>query len=127
MKILIVEDNPRVRRLIRRSLADVASEVRECEDGAGALAAYEEHLPDLVLMDVRMPRMDGLSATRQLLERHPGATVVILTDYDDDETRQAAAEAGARAYAQKHNLTELEGIVNEAFTGGRELGREAPH
>ena len=114
MKILIVEDNPSVRRLIRRSIVDIASEIQECEDGADAVAAYETHRPDVVLMDVRMPRMDGLKATRLLLDRHPGARVVIVTDYNDEETRIAAGDAGACAYALKHNLTELEAIVESA-------------
>jgi len=65
--ILIVEDNAAIRRLIRRAVAHLADEIYECEDGADALKAYSEHQPDLVLMDVRMPRMDGLAATRQIM------------------------------------------------------------
>ena len=72
MTILIVEDNPTIRRLIRRAISDIADNIIECEDGADALAAYTEHRPDAVLMDVRMPRMDGLSATRQILTIIPG-------------------------------------------------------
>ena len=60
--------------------------------------------PDIVLMDVRMPRMDGLAATRQIREFHPGARVVIVTDYDDEDLRKAAMEAGARGYVLKQNL-----------------------
>lgn len=111
MKILIVEDNPTVRRLIRRATSDVADSVVECEDGADSLDAYIAHRPDIVLMDVRMPRMDGLTATRRLLRAYPAAKVIILTDYNDDELRSAAREAGACAYALKHNLTELEDII----------------
>jgi CheY-like chemotaxis protein len=111
MTILIVEDNPTVRRLIRRATSDIAENIVECEDGADSLAAYAEHLPDVVLMDVRMPRMDGLTATRHLLRRYPHAKVVIVTDYNDDELRLAAREAGACAFALKHNLMELEEIL----------------
>jgi CheY-like chemotaxis protein len=111
MTILIVEDNPTVRRLIRRATSDIAETIVECEDGADSLAAYSEHRPDVVLMDVRMPRMDGLTATRRLLARYPDAKVVIVTDYNDEELRSAAREAGACAYALKHNLMELEEIV----------------
>jgi CheY-like chemotaxis protein len=71
MTILIVEDNPIVRRLIRRAMSDMADNMFECEDGADSLTAYIEHRPDVVLMDVRMPRMDGLDATRQLLRHDP--------------------------------------------------------
>jgi two-component system response regulator DegU len=66
-------------------------------------------------MDVRMPRMDGLSATREILRYHPGARIIIVTDYDDDELRNAAREAGACAYALKHNLTELDAVLQEVL------------
>jgi CheY-like chemotaxis protein len=115
MTILIVEDNPTVRRLIRRAISDIADNIFECADGADALAAYREHRPDAVLMDVRMPRMDGLSATRQLLRHYPGARVIIVTDYNDDTLRSAARDAGACAYALKHNLTELDTVLKEAL------------
>jgi len=116
MKILIVEDNPTVRRLIRRAISDVADSVVECEDGADSLDAYVENRPDIVLMDVRMARMDGLTATRRLLREDPAAKVIILTDCDDDGLRAAAREAGACAYALKHNLTELEDIIVQAYS-----------
>jgi CheY-like chemotaxis protein len=115
MTILIVEDNPTVRRLIRRATSDMADNIFECGDGADALAAYIEHRPDLVLMDVRMPRMDGLAATRQLVRHDPAARIIILTDYNDDELRTAAREAGACAFALKHNLTELDTVLQEVL------------
>ena len=115
MNLLIVEDNPTVRKLIRRATTDVADSVVECDDGTQSLAAYEEHRPDVVLMDVRMPGMDGLTATRLLLVHHPEARVVILTDYDDDEVRAAARDAGACSYALKNNLTDLDEVLLEAY------------
>jgi two-component system response regulator DegU len=115
MTILIVEDNPTVRRLIRRATSDIADQILECDDGADALGLYTTHRPDVVLMDVRMPRMDGLSATREILRYHPGARIIIVTDYDDDELRNAAREAGACAYALKHNLTELDAVLQEVL------------
>jgi CheY-like chemotaxis protein len=113
MTILVVEDNPTVRRLIRRATCDIAQKVVECEDGADSLDAYARHQPDVVLMDVRMPLMDGLTATRRLLSAFPNAKVVILTDYNDDELRAAALDAGACAYTLKHNLTQLEEVILE--------------
>jgi two-component system response regulator DegU len=114
MTIMIVEDNPAVRRLIKRATCDIAQNVLECEDGADSLDAYARHSPDIVLMDIRMPRMDGLTSTRRLLSAFPNARVVILTDYDDDQLRIAARDAGACAYALKHNLTQLEEVILEA-------------
>ncbi len=60
MTVLIVEDNSGVRTLLRRTLQGTASRVWECSDGADALQSYTDYRPDVVLMDIRMPRMDGL-------------------------------------------------------------------
>jgi CheY-like chemotaxis protein len=109
--ILIVEDNATVRRLIRRAIAHLANEIYECEDGADALKSYSEHQPDLVFMDVRMPRMDGLAATRLIKQNYPTARIVIVTDYDEQELRAAGLAAGAIGYALKDNLTELEDLI----------------
>ncbi|WP_419807086.1 response regulator [Terriglobus sp.] len=112
-----MEDNTSVRNLIRRMVADISEDTIEREDGSAVLEAYREHRPDVVLMDVKMPCMDGLSATRQLLNHFPKARVVIVTDYDDDHVRFAARDAGAVAYALKQNLTDLEAVIQAAFTG----------
>ncbi len=68
--------------------------------------------PDLGLMDIHMPRMDGLATTRQIRLRYPEARIVIVTDYDDDDLRSAAKDAGACGYALKQNLTELEALID---------------
>jgi CheY-like chemotaxis protein len=111
MTVLIIDDNPSVRRLIQRAIRPIATEIWECEDGIGALAAFNAHRPDLILMDVRMPKMGGLAATRQILQSHPLARIVIVTDCDDEETRTAATEAGACGFASKQDLTELTEII----------------
>jgi CheY-like chemotaxis protein len=107
MTVLIVEDNAGMRSLLRRALAGTASQVWECSDGADALEAYEEHRPDVVLMDMRMPRMDGLKATRQIRQAYPSALIVIVSDYDDEDLRVAASAAGASGYTLKQDLSEL--------------------
>ena len=118
MTVLIVEDNAGVRRLLRRAIAGVATETWDCCDGAGALEAYNRWRPDVVLMDIRMPVMDGLVATRQIRLAHPEARIVIVTDYDDDALRSAAQEAGACGYALKLNLLDLAPMIRQ-FGRGR--------
>ena len=107
MTVLIVEDNAGVRRLLRIAVAGIAAAAWDCCNGADALKAYADHQPDIVLMDIRMPGIDGLAATRQILRFHPFAKIVIVTDYDDDAIRRAACEAGACGYALKLNLLDL--------------------
>lgn len=112
MTILIVDDNPGMRRLLRRVILPVATEVWECEDGADALGAYTNHRPCVVLMDVRMPRVDGLAATRQILQNYPNARVIIVTDHDDSQVRRVADQSGARAFIAKEDLTSLVQVIN---------------
>jgi CheY-like chemotaxis protein len=111
MTVLIVEDNAGVRRLLRRAIAGVAAMTWDCCDGADALEAYIRWRPDVVLMDIRMPGMDGLAATKQIRLFHPSARIVIVTDYDDDALRGAAQDAGACGYALKLNLLELAPLI----------------
>jgi CheY-like chemotaxis protein len=111
--ILIVEDNAAIRRLIRRTVKHLASEIHECADGAEALDAYTRYNPDIVFMDIRMPRMDGLAATRLIRKHYPQARIVIVTDYEMDELKSAALDAGAQGYALKDNLCELEEYISD--------------
>jgi CheY-like chemotaxis protein len=112
--LLIVDDSQEMRSLIRSVVADMAGTIGECCDGALALAAYAEQRPDWVLMDIRMPEMDGISATREIKASYPEAHVCIVTDYDDGELRQAAREAGAEAYVIKEDLLGLRQVLTVA-------------
>jgi CheY-like chemotaxis protein len=107
LKVLIVDDNATVRRLIAEIVEPFADEIRECADGADALAAYEAQRPDMVLMDIRMKQVDGIQATKQIRAADPAAKIVIVTDYDDSGLREAAMGAGANDYALKDNLQDL--------------------
>ena len=112
MTVLIVDDNSGIRRVLRRLLADTGTLIWECADGSEALAAYEEHRPDIVLMDIRMPTIDGLTATRLIRGYDPSARIFVLTDYQDEDMKTAALEAGAREYVLKHEISGLPGIVS---------------
>jgi len=112
MKLLIVEDNAGIRRVLRRILVDTASTIWECTDGSEALAAYEEHRPDVVLMDLRMTTVDGLTATKQIRGYDPSARIIVVTDYQDEDMKTAALEAGACEYVLKHEISDLPEIVS---------------
>jgi CheY-like chemotaxis protein len=111
MTVLIVDDNPRFRELLKTVLAGVVDEVSECADGDEAVAAYRARRPDWVLMDLQMPRVGGLEAIRRLLAADPTAHVVVVTDYGDAHWRAAALEAGARGYVLKDNLLDLRRLL----------------
>lgn len=113
MKVLIVEDNQAMRHLIRSIVGDFA-EVFECEDGAEALPLYEQHLPDWVLMDIRMPSVNGIEATRIITTAHADARVVVVTNYNDKRLRNSARNAGACGYVLKEDLSTLKQILAEA-------------
>jgi CheY-like chemotaxis protein len=112
MTVLIVDDNAGIRRVVRRNLSSAVHAVWECSDGLGALAAFQEYRPDVVLMDIQMPGMDGLTATRQIRNLDPSACIVIVTDHDDDDLRQAAVEAGASDYLLKQDLMNLPDVLS---------------
>src|SRR5262249_26718121 len=94
MKILVVDDNAEIRRLIKSLVIDIADEVYECDGGAEAIEAYHIHHPDWVLMDVFMRKMDGLNAAKIIKIADPRAKILIVTNHTDKRTRQAAAAAG---------------------------------
>lgn len=104
MSILIVDDNSVMRRAIRLMIAELAAEIVECEDGGEAFAAYQRHQPDWVLMDVKMPKTDGLTETREICAVYADAKIVIVTKHGEAQMREAAREAGAWAFVAKDNL-----------------------
>jgi two-component system response regulator DegU len=92
----------------------MVSEIEECGDGAEALDAYHRCLPDWVLMDIEMDRIDGITATGEILLSYPRARVVIVSKYDHDQTREAARKAGACGYVLlKENLMVIRELLLE--------------
>ena len=111
INLLIVDDSERMRRMIKSLIKDVLAQVYECSDGSQALAAYTAHQPDWVFMDIEMKDVDGITATRQITTQFPDARIVIVSNYDSDELREAATEAGALAFCSKANLLSLRSLI----------------
>jgi DNA-binding NarL/FixJ family response regulator len=103
VRVLIADDQ----RVVREGLATIIGSIDGMEvvalaaDGAEAISMAAERAPDVVLMDLRMPQVDGVTATSTIRERHPGVKVVVLTTYADDESIMAALSAGATGYLTK--------------------------
>jgi two-component system NarL family response regulator len=101
--VLLVDDHA----LLRTGVANIINQepdlcvVAEAGDGVEALSAYERHQPDVTLLDLRMPLMEGVEVVRRIRERDPGARVIVLTTYDTDDEIQRALKAGAKAYVLK--------------------------
>jgi len=102
-QILIVDDRAVVRAELRNvlELLGGASVVGEADDGWEALRQAKALKPDIVLMDLEMPGMDGIEATRQIKARRLAQTVIVFTVYGDDDHRQKAIAAGADAFVVK--------------------------
>ena len=109
LRILIVDDYPMVREGLRAMLStDQSVEVvGEASDGAQAVAMVAEKKPNVVLMDIRMPNMDGIEATRHIKDEYPSTSVIVLTMYDNDAHVIDAVRAGASGYLLKDASREL--------------------
>lgn len=111
-----------MRRFIRTLLPSWLS-ARECDDGAKALAAYKEHHPVCVLMDVAMPEKDGFKAAAEITKFDPAARIIFVSQFTDAETRRAAKEAGGCGFVLKENLDSLAGELR--FVAARQR-KESP-
>lgn len=130
VRVLLADDNAQFRSVLRRLLErDVSIRVvAEASNGAEALELSEEHLPDVVLMDVSMPGMDGIVATAAITEAAPHAAVVVLTMFDDDDKIGDAMRAGARGYVLKGaSRDEIRDAIRGAAAGQAVFGTAVAH
>ena len=129
MKVLLVDDLPDARFILRKRLEreDAFDIVGEATNGNEAVQLTEQHRPDVVIMDFRMPVMDGPEATRIIKNRWPETDVIGFTAYEDPWTREAMLAAGASANVTKSNLPGLIELLHErsAVEGGS-VAAESP-
>jgi DNA-binding NarL/FixJ family response regulator len=120
IRILLVDDHAMVRRGMRDFLAlhDDLEVVGEAADGLAALAATAELSPDVVIMDLLMPEMDGIAATAEIKARHPAVEVIALTSFVDEDRVTAAIEAGASGFLLKDaEADDLAAAIRAAMAG----------
>ena len=132
--MLLVDDHA----LLRTGVANIINQepdlrvVAEAGNGVEAIEAYERHHPDVTLLDLRMPVMEGVEVVRQIRERDPAARVIVLTTYDTDDEISRALKAGAKAYVLKDiSADDLVSCIRDVLAGktylapgrGRQAGR----
>jgi DNA-binding NarL/FixJ family response regulator len=121
IRVVVGDDQTLVRQGIRSLLAlsDEIDVVAEASNGDEALAMLEAHDVDVLLLDLRMPRRDGIATLEALRERGEHVPVIVLTTFDDDELALQALRAGARGYLLKDvTLDQLEGAIRTVAAGG---------
>ncbi|MFC5141323.1 response regulator [Actinomycetospora rhizophila] len=123
-RVLVVDDDALVRSGLRLMLGEAPdiTIVAEARDGDEVPAAVAEHRPDVVLMDLRMPRVDGVRATAELLARADPPAVLVLTTFDSDQDVLAALRAGATGYLVKDTPpADIEDAIRRVAAGGTSL------
>jgi DNA-binding NarL/FixJ family response regulator len=126
IRVLLVDDQSVIRQAVGSWLGAEPDMhiIGEAEDGESAVQLVTQLKPDIVLMDIDMPRLDGLAATSALHDAAPQSAVVILSLYDDDFLQTRARQAGAAAFVSKHQaLDELAAVIREV---ARSLSGPAP-
>lgn len=127
IRILAVDDHPLVRKGIS-ALVNAEPDMKlvaEASNGKEAIDAFRSHRPDITLMDLRMPKMDGLEALEAIRREFPEARIIILTTYSGDRLVLRALKAGAKAYLLKGEVhTELLDAIRAVHAGQKRIPRE---
>jgi DNA-binding NarL/FixJ family response regulator len=130
IRILTVDDHPLLRAGIAGLIADEPDMqlVAEAENGRHAIELFERHHPDVTLMDLQMPEMDGLDALETIRQRHPDARIVVLTTYPGDAQVLRAIKGGACGYLLKSTLRkELLSTIRSVHAGKKALSPEVTY
>jgi len=127
IRVLCVDDHPLVRKGIASILNNQADMklVAEAGNGRDAVALFRQHRPDVTLMDLRMPEVDGIAASAAIIGEFPDARIIALTSYDGDQDIYRALEAGVRGYILKEMVhTEVLRAIRQVHAGRRLMPAE---
>ncbi len=108
---MIVEDNMKMRRMMKEIFSTVFNIIIECTNGVDAIKKYNEVKPDWTFMDIKMEGMNGIEATREIIKKDSSARIIIVTNYNDNGLIASAKNAGAMEYVLKDNLLSIIDIV----------------
>lgn len=126
MKVLIVDDDFFITTALK-TILETDDEITVCgtgSDGREAVSLYESLNPDILLMDIRMKDMDGLTASKEILARNPQANILLLTTFLDDEYIIRALKYGAKGYILKQNYESIIPAIKAVFSGQTVYGSE---
>ncbi len=107
MKLLIVDDYPKIRAMLKSMYGFMFDETIEASDGTEEIELYKKHLPNWVLMDVKMKQMDGITATQKIKQFDKNAKIIVVTLFEDSLTKENAINAGAYELVPKSDLTKI--------------------
>jgi CheY-like chemotaxis protein len=113
LSVLVVDENVKMRSMITEIIKIKTKNVVECTKGIDALEEYKVYNPNWIVIDAKMKRMDGLTATELVHQYFPTAKVMIVSQDDSPEIRHAAHHAGAAAFVPKENLLEIINTLNQ--------------
>ncbi len=127
IRVLCVDDHPLVRKGILAILANEADIelVAEAGNGRDAVELFRQYRPDVTLMDLRMPELDGIGAVKQIRSEFPDAKIIALTSFDGDQDIYRALEAGVRGYLLKEMVhTEVLSAIRKVDSGQKLMSQE---
>jgi DNA-binding NarL/FixJ family response regulator len=117
--LIIVEDNAIFRHALEHTLASHYEILATVGDGAAGVRAVDERQPDLVLMDISMPALNGFDAARRILERYPAVSIIFMTAHRDAAHRDQASRLGAAGYLGKTRVADLHDAIRAVLGGQR--------
>ncbi len=129
IKILIIDDEHSIRETLEMFLREKGYEVVTSKDGEEGLRLIQRERPDIVILDIRLPGMDGLEVLRRIKEKEEGIHVIMITAYHDTETTKHAMNLGAYEYIHKPIDADefdiaIEKVVNNLFNEMKQLDKE---
>jgi len=130
IRVILVDDHRRVHLAITEMFLffDDLELIAQATNGQEAITLVQEHQPDVILMDIMMPVMDGIQATEQILSAFPNIKIIALSSFQDDDSVYSILQAGAVGYILKNeNINDIDNIIRSAYQGQNILSPEILH